>query len=139
LRWLIATVFGPSAKEKRQMADEKNWATGARGEQLLAAALARECPSVLMLHDRRIPNSRANIDHIAVTATGVYVIDAKRYRGAIGVVTPLFGASKLKIDGRDQTKLVDGLIKQIAVVQDALADVAPKVVVHEDVRIVVEL
>jgi hypothetical protein len=130
LRWLIATLFGPSAKEKREIADEKNWATGAQGERLLAAELARRCPNVLMLHDRRMPNSRANIDHIAVAATGLYVIDAKRYRGAIKVVTPLFGASKLKIAGRDQTNLVDGLGKQIAVVQDALADVAPKVPVH---------
>jgi hypothetical protein len=130
LRWLIATLFGPSAKQKRQIADEKNWTTGAQGELLLAEALARRCPTVMMLHDRRMPNSRANIDHIAVTATGVYVIDAKRYRGAIKVLRPLLGSSKLKIAGRDRTKLVDGLVKQIAVVQDALADVAPGVPVR---------
>jgi hypothetical protein len=34
-----------------------------------------------VLHDRRIPGSRTNIDHLAVTATGVYVIDAKKYQG----------------------------------------------------------
>jgi Nuclease-related domain len=130
LRWLVATLFGPSAKEKRQLTEEKNWATGAQGERLLAVDLARRCPTVLMLHDRRMPSSRANIDHIAVAATGVYVIDAKRYRGAIRVVTPLFGGSKLKIAGRDRTKLVDGLAKQITVVQEALVHVAPKVPVR---------
>jgi Nuclease-related domain len=130
LRWLIASLFGPSATQKRQEANEKNWATGAEGERLLATSLARKCPNVLMLHDRRMPNGRANIDHIAVAATGVYVIDAKRYRGKIRVDRPLFGTSKLKIAGRDQTKLVDGLVKQVAVVQAALADVAPKVAVR---------
>jgi hypothetical protein len=77
-----------------------------------------------MLHDRRMPHTRANIDHVAVTASGVYLIDTKRYRGKIRVHKPLFGAPKLKIAGRDQTKLIDGLAKQVAVVQAALADAA---------------
>jgi hypothetical protein len=33
------------------------------------------------LHDRRIPGTRANIDHIAVGPRGVFVIDAKKYTG----------------------------------------------------------
>lgn len=37
--------------------------------------------SLRMLHDRRIPRSRANIDHLAVTRSGVFVIDAKKYKG----------------------------------------------------------
>ena len=127
---LIAAVFGPSAKEKRQLADEKHWATGARGEAILAEFLAKRCPDILLLHDRRMPHSKANIDHIAVGASGVYVIDAKRYRGKIEVRQPLFGAPKLKIAGRDETKLVDGLAKQVAVVEATLADLAPEVPVH---------
>jgi hypothetical protein len=35
----------------------------------------------VLLHDRRIPGTRANIDHLAVTPTGVYVIDTKKYQG----------------------------------------------------------
>jgi nuclease-like protein len=127
---LFAALFGPSAKEKRQLADEKRWATGAQGEAILAEFLAKRCPDVSLLHDRRIPRSRANIDHIAVGASGVYVIDAKRYRGKIEVRQPLFGAPKLKIAGRDQTKLIDGLAKQVAVVRAALEDAAPGVPVH---------
>jgi hypothetical protein len=34
-----------------------------------------------VLHDRRIPGTQANIDHIAITSTGIYVIDAKRHVG----------------------------------------------------------
>jgi hypothetical protein len=127
---LFATLLGPSAKEKRQLADEKHWATGAQGETILAEFLAKRCHDVSLLHDRRMPHSRANIDHIAVGASGVYVIDAKRYRGKIEVLSPLFGAPKLKIAGRDQTKLLDGLGKQAAVVQAALKEAAPHVAVH---------
>jgi hypothetical protein len=127
---VIAAVFGPSAKEKQQLADEKHWATGAQGEAFLAGSLAKRCPDIPVLHDRRIPRSRANIDHIAVSASGVYVIDTKRYRGKIEVRQPLFGASKLKIGGRDQTKLVDGLAKQVGVVRATLADLALEVPVH---------
>ncbi len=56
-----------------------------------------------------MPGSRANIDHLAVAPSGVYVIDAKRYKGKIEVRRPLFGKSKLLIASRDKTKLLDGL------------------------------
>ena len=74
--------------------------------------------------------SRANIDHIAIAPSGVYVIDCKRYKGKIAVATPLFGKPKLKIAGRDRTKLIDGLDRQVAHVEAALALVAAEVPVH---------
>ncbi|WP_293167360.1 nuclease-related domain-containing protein [Microcella sp.] len=33
--------------------------------------------SIRVMHDRRIPRSKANIDHIVVTPGGVWVIDTK--------------------------------------------------------------
>ena len=51
-----------------------------------------------MLHDRRIPGTRANIDHIAVASSAVWVIDAKRYNGKLAVSPPLFGNAKLMIN-----------------------------------------
>ncbi len=36
-----------------------------------------------VLHDRRIPGSKANIDHIVVGPAGVFAIDTKRYTGKI--------------------------------------------------------
>ena len=58
------------------------WAVGARGEELLATGLDGLAEQgVHALHDRRIPGSRSNIDHIAIAPSGVYVIDAKRYTG----------------------------------------------------------
>jgi Nuclease-related domain len=91
--WLLAALLGSSADEKRRVEREKQWAIGAEGEELLADRLAKKCPDVALLHDRRLPGSRANIDHIAVAAAGVFVIDTKRYRGKIEVRKPLVGAS----------------------------------------------
>jgi hypothetical protein len=126
---LLASLF-PSAAEVRLRDEEHHWETGGQGERTLAATLARRCPDVPMLHDRRAPMSRANIDHIAVAASGVWVIDCKRYRGKIEVVSPLFGKQQLRISGRDRTTLVDGLQKQVAHVTAALADLDTDVSVH---------
>jgi hypothetical protein len=68
-----------------------------------------------------MPKSRANIDHIAIAPSGVFVIDAKRYRGKIEVRKSLFGDARLVIRGRDKTKLVEGLKRQVDAVRAGLA------------------
>lgn len=84
-------------------------------------ALAARCTeSVCLLHDRGIPGSRANIDHLAVTPTGVWVIDAKKYKGKVEIRRPLFGDARLVVNGRDRSKLADGLAKQVAAVRAAV-------------------
>lgn len=88
----------------------------------MAEALERIAPErIRTLHDRRIPGTRANIDHIVVCPAGVWVIDAKRYKGRPqlriegGILRPR--VEKLFVGGRDQSRLVDGVIKQIDVVK----------------------
>ena len=102
------------------------WARGAKGEEQLGRGLdSLADKGVRMLHDRRIPRTRANIDHIAVAPSGVYVIDAKRYAGRPtlqvegGIIRPR--TSRLVIGSRDGTKLVEGVHKQVGLVRDALA------------------
>ncbi len=106
------------------------WAVGAVGEEKLGQRLDRlATETVRLLHDRRIPGSRANIDHIAVTATGVYVIDAKRYQGRpqLKIDGGLFRprAERLLVGSRDCTKLVDGVLKQVGVVRELLETDVP--------------
>jgi hypothetical protein len=127
---VVAALFGPTAEQKRAVALEHRWETGAGGEELLADFLAKRCPDAWLLHDRRVPHSRANIDHIAVTASGVYVIDTKRYTGKIVVNKPIFGDAKLTIKGRDRTSLIVKLDRQVEVVRDVLSDSAPQAPVH---------
>lgn len=110
----------------------KAWATGAAGEERLGARLNELSTDTLrVLHDRRIPGSRANIDHLAITPTGVWVVDAKKYKGRPelriegGILRPR--REKVVVGGRDQTKLVAGMHKQVDVVAGV---VGPDVPVH---------
>ncbi|MGI8808582.1 MAG: nuclease-related domain-containing protein [Acidimicrobiales bacterium] len=60
-----------------------NWRRGAEGEQRTASILdpLRQLGWVV-LHDRRLPGSGANVDHLVI-GPGVHVIDSKAYRGRI--------------------------------------------------------
>jgi hypothetical protein len=124
-------VGGLILAAQRQAQRERRWAHGAEGEELVAAALAQRCgPRVRVLHDRSMPRSRANIDHVAIAPTGVWVVDTKRYKGKIKVAKPLLGSARLEIAGRDRTKLVDGLAKQVEAVAGLVAEIAPGTAVH---------
>jgi Nuclease-related domain len=60
------------------------WAKGAEGERRVGARLDELAQDgVRVLHDRRVPRSRANLDHIAVAPSGIYVVDAKHYSGQV--------------------------------------------------------
>ncbi len=109
---------------------ERAWATGAAGEEELGAYFAKRCPGVIVLNDRRMPRSKANIDHLAIVPTGIFVIDAKRYRGKIEVRKPIFGDEKLLIAGRNKAKLVDGLRRQAKAVQSAIESIGHEVPVN---------
>jgi len=106
------------------------WAIGAVGEEGLGRGLdGLSSDTLRLLHDRRIPRSKANIDHLAVTASGVCVIDAKKYRGRphLKVEGGLFRArvERLLVGSRDCTKLVDGVLAQVDVVRGLLHDDVP--------------
>jgi nuclease-like protein len=74
---------------------ETAWTRGAEGEATVARSLSNHLQdSAVVLHDRRIPRSRANIDHIAIAPSGVWVIDSKRYKGKVAVSKPLFWAAE---------------------------------------------
>jgi hypothetical protein len=101
------------------------WAQGAVGEERVGDRLDRLTKhGAIVLHDRRVPRSRANIDHIVVARSGVWVIDTKRYRGKH--VEPrdvgrMFRSDvRLFVEGRDRTRLVDAMLKQVAVVRDVV-------------------
>lgn len=101
------------------------WQSGAIGERRLAGKLADLGDHVVALHDRRVPGSRANIDHVVIGAAGVYVIDAKRYRDAVvkirltgGLIRP--AREQLLVSGRDKTALVTGMRWQVDAVRTAL-------------------
>jgi hypothetical protein len=115
------------------LSDEKQstraWSSGAAGEAAVGARLDRlASESIRVMHDRRVPRSKANIDHIVVTRGGVWVIDTKRYVGRApekrvegGIIRPR--VELLMVKGRDKTALVEAMHRQIELVEDVVGDV----------------
>ncbi len=103
------------------------WKVGAEGEERLARVLEGLMESGVgyPLHDRRMPGSRGNIDHLFVGPGGVFVIDAKHFKGAdisIDYVGGLFSprVEFLKVDGRQRKGLLEGVLKQAEAVRETL-------------------
>lgn len=111
------------------------WKQGARGEERLANILTKRLgDGAVLLHDRRVPRTRGNIDHLAVASSGLWVIDAKQYKGKVErrdegkFFTSDF---RLRVGGRDRSKLIEGMQWQHDAVTKALEDVgATDVPVH---------
>jgi len=98
----------------------KIWTVGAQAEEKVGRALDA-LKGTVVLHDRIVPGrSRANIDHIVITNSGVVVVDTKRYRGRIDV-----GRKKLRIDNRDKTELVAGVQAQAAAIKAIVSPGVP--------------
>lgn len=106
------------------------WDIGAIGEERLGTRLNELAgTSLRVLHDRRIPKSRANIDHLATTPSGVFVIDAKKYKGRPelkvegGILRPR--VEKLVVGTRDRSGLVDSVLEQVNTVRDVVGPGVP--------------
>ena len=101
------------------------WRTGSAGEERLARFFERELPdSAIVLHDRRIPGSRANIDHIVVAPSGVWVVDAKLYEGKVErrALGPFWRPElAIFVGGRNRTKVVHGMPRQVEAVRAAIS------------------
>jgi hypothetical protein len=100
------------------------WGLGARGEELLGAALAK-VPDLVVLSDRRVKGTKGNIDHIAVAPAGVFVLDAKHFSGSIEVVDKgAFFRSDLRlmVGGRNRSELAENVGWQLKAVTKALFD-----------------
>jgi hypothetical protein len=106
----------------------KAWETGAIGEERLGVRLDSLASSeIALLHDRGVPGTVANIDHIVITRNRVWVVDAKRYKGRPelrvegGMLRPR--TERLFVDRRDRTKMVDGVFHQIELLREVIAEV----------------
>lgn len=113
---LLLALRGPPRQESA-------WRKGALGEHTVASYLER-CTAdgpAIVLYDRGMPGTRANIDVLAVAPTGVYVIDVKANKGKVRVATLKRGSERLQIEGWNRTRWIDGLEWQISAVRGALS------------------
>lgn len=101
------------------------WSRGACGEKVAGRNLEPlRGEGFAVLHDRRLPGTKSNIDHLVVSPAGVFTVDAKRYAGRVeqrdlgGWFRP---GHRLFVGRHDRTKLVAGAERQAAAVRAALA------------------
>jgi hypothetical protein len=125
----IEAKFGKFAGVIKFLTDDPQsitaWKKGSIGERKLAASLEENLGArAILLHDRRVPGTRGNIDHLVVAGSGVWVVDAKNYSGLVQLrdVGGFFKIdNRLYVGGRDRTKIVDGLKWQVEAVTTSLA------------------
>jgi hypothetical protein len=114
-----------AVRDERQ--STKAWELGAIGEEHVGALLNQLMSiGAVVLHDRRISGTRANIDHIVVSPSCVWVVDTKRYHGQITRRDAggwFRNDVRLYVGRRDCTKFVTGMEKQLAAMQRALSDI----------------
>jgi hypothetical protein len=66
--------------------DPDRWLRASAGERATAVLLARlPRHRWVVLHDRALPDSRANVDHLVIGRSGAWVVDTKTYRAALSV------------------------------------------------------
>jgi hypothetical protein len=126
-------IFGPLAPVVRLLVGPKPsteaWGRGAAGEEHVGHWLDEAVDGRgEVLHDRALPHRRANIDHIAVVASGIWVVDTKHFRGRLerrdlsGWFVP---RPRLFVAGRDQSLLVTSARRQQALVAETLTAAEP--------------
>jgi len=105
------------------------WARGAEGEErvgpLLHELVGRKG---FVLHDRRVPGRRLNLDHLVVMASGAWVIDTKHYHGRLSRRRAIgwFNTREVLMVGRrNQNHLIDAVRQQRMIVEHALQQDIP--------------
>ena len=62
----------------------RTWQRGAHGERHTARLLDRLTrDGYVVFHDLAVPDSPANVDHLVIGPTGVFVIDSKQWTGSV--------------------------------------------------------
>ena len=102
----------------------RDWLAGARGAQMFGRKLSRHANEHLkVLHNLELPGTAGAIDHIAVTADTIWVLDERCYVGKVETRGhgPLSRRPReLLVNGRNQTKLIIGVKRQAAAIQQLI-------------------
>jgi hypothetical protein len=126
------TLTGGRPRSGEQAAAAGRWLAGAAGEEATARILAPlTTQGWTILHDRSIPDSKANLDHIAIGPRGqVVVIDSKRWSAANGATVQARNG-RLWCGPHDRTQAVQTLLWETRTVSKHLGCPAvPVMVIH---------
>ena len=110
---IAVTILGDLLRSRQRVTA---WRVGAEGEHATADALASLPHGWVVLHDRRIPGGRANIDHVVVGPQGVFVIETKSWTGKVSI-----DGDAVRLNGRRQD-VVDQVRREAEAVRQILND-----------------
>jgi Nuclease-related domain len=80
---VVAAVVGWRLRF-RPSEQARSWQRGAHGERRTARLLRRLTrDGYVVFHDLAVPGSDANVDHLVIGPSGVFVIDSKQWTGTI--------------------------------------------------------
>jgi hypothetical protein len=117
---LLVTAIGTWPKP-----DPERWLRGAAGERVTAAVLERLPERKwAVMHDLALPRSRANIDHLVIGPTGVWVVDTKTTRAKVRSSWRSVRMGALKLDTRPTRWEADVVSEMLGV------PVRPLIVMH---------
>jgi hypothetical protein len=97
------------------------WGRGRQGEERVGELLdSLGRAGVRAVHDRSVPGSDANLDHVVAAPSGIYVVDAKNWSGRVSI-----SGSRLWQNDRQRDEVVGAAAAQAAVVQRLVDDLNP--------------
>jgi hypothetical protein len=98
---------------------------GATGEYLMDRYLHKHLTDgEVILTDRRVPGGDANIDHVVVASSGVWIIDSKMWEGKIVYKAKSMTSAKmkLKVGGEDRTAKIQTIYNLVIPVAGVIDD-----------------
>lgn len=107
-------MFIAFAKAWVEPAHVRAWGIGARGETITESELEQLPDGFELLHDRRLPGARGNVDHVVIGPGGVFVVESKRMTGKLSI-----RGDAVYVRGRN-THIVDQVLHQAEVLEDVL-------------------
>lgn len=111
-------------KADRLLRHAEMFEKGAQGERIAADLLTRLPPDWFVLHDVAWPGrARANIDHVVVGPTGIYVIDAKNWSGSVTI-----SRGVLRQNGYNRTTAVSAARAAAQAVAEQVPAINPELV-----------
>jgi hypothetical protein len=113
--WLIGLVYLIAIlKAVVEPNHLRAWSIGAEGERITGRDLEKLPQGYRVLHDLRIVGSRANVDHVAIGPTGVWVIESIRLRGKLRV-----RGEEVFVGGR-RRRMVEEVRSEVVAVESVL-------------------
>jgi Nuclease-related domain len=80
---VVAALVGWRLRFRRSE-QARTWQRGAQGERNTARLLGRLArDGFVVFHDLAVPGSPANVDHLVIGPSGVFVIDSKQWTGSV--------------------------------------------------------